>query len=146
MKSFHSINTQLKEREIKFFQCIGDPALTPEQIADIIAYREENNRYHKDFVKNEDLHRYDLDTSGDRVVLPLDLNVGTDCKWNVLENDLFSLRKRNLNNLVKMATVVLVRTRVRKRLDKLKFRFSEVSLFYILGKCKIKRRCRKISA
>ena len=55
VKSFHSINTQLKEREIKFFQCIGDPALTPEQIQEIIAYRNGNAEYHRDFMKENDL-------------------------------------------------------------------------------------------
>jgi len=128
VKTFHQINTQLKEREIKFFQCIGDPALTQEQIEAIIAYRNDNAKYHQEFLREGDLHRYDLTTSDDRVILPLDLKIEINNKWNVLDNDLFSLRHRNLGNLAKMATVVLVRTRVAKRLAKLKFRFEEVKV------------------
>jgi hypothetical protein len=128
VKSFYQVNTQLKEREIKFFQCIGDPALTAEQAEAIIAYRNDNAKYQQEFVREGDLHRYDLTTTDDRVTLPLDLNIEIGNKWSVLDNDLFSLRQRNLGNLAKMATVVLVRTRVAKRLAKLKFRFEEVKV------------------
>jgi hypothetical protein len=35
VKTYHSVETQLKEREIKFFRCIGDPALTAEETKSI---------------------------------------------------------------------------------------------------------------
>ena len=125
VKEYHSVETQQKEREIKFFQCIGDPTPTEPEKSAISDTRHENAAYLTSFNKDNDLRRYDVTSNGERVVVPVDLEIKTTCKWNVLSNDLFSLRQRNLNNLVKMATVLMTRIRVSVRLSKIKSRFDQ---------------------
>jgi len=126
VKNYHHVDKQHKEREIKFFQCIGDPALTKEEQTEIVNLRSENNQHLTEFNKDNDLHRYDVAGSNERVTVPVDIPLKPECKWNILGNDLFSLRQRHLNNLVKIATTLMVRIRVNARLSKLKARFEEV--------------------
>lgn len=133
VKEYHEVETQLKEREIKFFQCIGDPALQPDEKNQIISTKLENTQYLTEFKKENDLHRYGPVSNNERVIVPSDLKVETNCKWNILGNDLFSLRQRNLNNLVKMSTTILTRIRVAHRLSKLKARFDEVFFQYFIA-------------
>jgi hypothetical protein len=117
-----------KEREIKFFQCIGDPSLTNEEIEEIKEYKAENSNHLTNFKKDKDIHRYEAEDSNDRITIPVDIPLKAEPKWNVLNNDLFSLRQRNLNNLVKIAATLMMRIRVNSRLAKLKARFEEVLL------------------
>jgi hypothetical protein len=126
VKNYHSVETLQKEREIKFFKCIGDPALTNEEKKSISDQRQENGLYLVEFNKSNDLHRYDVVSSNERIIVPVDLPLKPECKWNILDNDLFSLRQRNLNNLVKMATTLMTRIRVSARLAKIKSRFDQV--------------------
>ena len=128
VKDYHVIETQLKEREIKFFKCIGDPALEPAEKQEIVSLREENTKHSTEFKRDNDLHRYVEASTNERVVVPVDISIETNCKWNILSNDLFSLRQRNLNNLVKMCTTVLTRIRLSHRTAKLKARFDEVNI------------------
>lgn len=126
VKDYHFVDKQHKEREIKFFPCIGDPALTNEQTAEIQTLRQENKEHLTDFKKNNDLHRYDVEDTNERITVPVDIPLKPECKWNILGNDLFSLRQRHLNNLVKVASTLMMRIRVNARLAKLKARFEEV--------------------
>ena len=126
VKNYHSVETQQKEREIKFFSCVGDPALSEVEKAAISGQRQDNGKYLVEFNKNKDIHRYELTSTSDRVVVPGDLPLRPECKWNTLNNDLFSLRQRHLNNLVKMATTLMVRIRTSIRLEKLRARFEQV--------------------
>jgi hypothetical protein len=88
--------------------------------------KEENGRYVVDFKRNEDLRRYDVSGTNERVVVPVDFPCKPVCKWNALNNDLFSLRQRHLNNLVKMSTTLMIRVRATIRLGKIKRRFEDV--------------------
>lgn len=136
VKVYHHVETQLKEREIKFFRCIGDPALTKEEGDTIRNMRENNKNYLTNFQRSEDLHRYSTTHTNERIVVPIDIQCKPNCKWNILDNDLFSLRQRHLNNLVKMSTILMIRIRASIRLEKIKKRFDEVIWFNnLLGKC-----------
>lgn len=129
VKHYHNVEKESKEREIKFFKCIGDPALGDEERFKIIKQKAENKEHFIENNKNNDLHRYDVVDSNERVTIPVDLPLKPECKWNILSNDLFSLRQRHLNNLVKISTTLMVRIRVNARLAKLKARFDEVWCF-----------------
>ncbi len=149
VRRYHQVETLLKEREIKFFKCIGDPALTEEQRKAISDTREENAAYMVEFSKNKDLRRYEVDGSGERIVVPVDVQLKTDCKWNVLSNDLFSLRQRNLSNLVKMSATIMTRIRVSVRLARLKAQFDQVfweSARADVGKCENEGGCGETGA
>lgn len=80
-----------KVKEIKFFQCLGDPPITSEEIDNF-------NQGRKDFIDQTNFlrfqnTRYSTETDTDRVLVETDLPMELNAQLDLYQNNHFELRK-----------------------------------------------------
>jgi hypothetical protein len=62
-------------------------------------------------------------------VVPIDVSITTQPKWDVYENNHFAMRKRLVGIFLRVANKMIIRMRAGKRLKKIKHRFSSEKVY-----------------
>jgi len=100
-----------REKEIKFFPCIGDPAMTEDEDAGYKEKRENKIESHNEDRKNTDVSRYETNWKEDKAVVDTDIPLEVEPDWDVYRNNHFALRKRCLDMLLKSINKLVIRHR-----------------------------------
>jgi len=79
-------------------------------------------------MRNKDVHRFQTEINSDKVVVPTDVNIVSQPKWDVFENNHFAMRKRLVDIFLKVANKQIIRMRAGKRLAKIKKRFRDMAI------------------
>jgi len=115
-----------KVKEIKFFECLGDPPMTTEEIE----YYQQNR---KEFIEAFNMQRFDntrytTETDTDMVIVDTDLPMELQPQLDLYQNNHFELRKRCLDLMLKYINQMVIRQRAGKRLMQLKNKLKEQNL------------------
>lgn len=115
-----------KVKEIKFFECLGDPPITDEEI-------DEHRKKRKDIIDKInkmrfDNTRYTTETDTDRVVVDTDLPMELNPQLDLYQNNHFELRKRCLDLMLKYVNQMVIRQRAGKRLMQIKNKLKDQTL------------------
>lgn len=76
-------------------------------------------------MRHKDIHRFATELDQDKVVVPTDINVTKQPKFDQFENNHFAMRKRLVDIFLKVANKQIIRARAGKRLKQIKKRFAE---------------------
>ena len=79
-------------------------------------------------MRTKDVHRFTTEINTDKVVVPTDVDISAQPKWDVFENNHFAMRKRLVDIFLKVANKQIIRMRAGKRLAKLKQRFRDLGV------------------
>ena len=111
-----------REKEIKFFPCVGDPAMSQDQQTMFEAKR--HNKVHRSEQdrRETDITRYSTDVDNDAAVIDTDLPLEKKPQWDIYQNNHFALRKRCLGILLRCVNKLVIRHRAGKRLRMLRER------------------------
>jgi hypothetical protein len=112
-----------KVKEIKFFECLGDPPITSE---DIEFYKEKR----QNFIDDTNMQRfkntkYITEADTDRVIVDTNLPMELKPQLDLYQNNHFELRKRCLNLMLKYINQMVIRQRAGKRLMQIKNKLKE---------------------
>ena len=103
LKQYRRLEDLEREKGIKFFECIGDPPATNEYKTQVVVKRQNIVTEQKNQMRNEDVHRFATQVDRDKVVVPTEVNITAQPKWDVYENNHFAMRKRLVGIFLKVA-------------------------------------------
>jgi hypothetical protein len=67
-------------------------------------------------MRRKDVHRFATELDLDKVIVPTDINVTKQPKFDQFENNHFAMRKRLVDIFLKVANKLIIRLRAGKRL------------------------------
>lgn len=79
-------------------------------------------------MREQDCHRFATEINNDKVVVPIDVNISQQPRWNVYDNNHFAMRRRLVGIFLKVANKLITRIRAGRRLTKIKKRFEEAGV------------------
>jgi hypothetical protein len=122
IKEYRQLEEVEREKGIKFFRCIGDAPHTSEFVSGIENRREEKINNTVNFKRDEDCHRYETELDRDVVVVDTDIGKALVAapKWDVFENNHFSMRRRLVSIFLTVCNRLICRMRAGRRLTKIK--------------------------
>ena len=129
LKEYRRLEDLEREKGIKFFECVGDPPATVEFLQAIEVKRQNFIENKLENMRNEDCHRFATEINRDKVVVPVDLKIDSQPKWDVFENNHFAMRKRLVSIFLKVANKLITRQRAGKRLKKIKHRLMDEKVY-----------------
>ncbi|CAD8145233.1 unnamed protein product [Paramecium pentaurelia] len=116
---FNQIQSLDKEKEMRFFQCVGDPPINESQVQDIILERQQYLNNYLEDVQAKGTTRYKLLINADSTIVDYILPEN-QLSWDLDKNDTMKIKKLNLRKFVCAASRVIYKLRMEKRLQKLK--------------------------
>lgn len=128
LKEYRALEDLEREKGIKFFECIGDPPATAEFVDGVKVFRQNFVTDKLNQMRTKDVHRFTTEINTDKVVVPTDVDISAQPKWDVFENNHFAMRKRLVDIFLKVANKQIIRMRAGKRLAKLKQRFRDLGV------------------
>lgn len=129
LKEYRRLEDLEREKGIKFFECVGDPPATVEFLQAIEVKRQNFIENKLENMRNEDCNRFATEINRDKVVVPVDLKIDSQPKWDVFENNHFAMRKRLVSIFLKVANKLITRQRAGKRLKKIKHRLLDEKVY-----------------
>lgn len=124
IKDYRKIEDLEREKEIKFFQCIGDPPITPEFRQGVHDKRSAIKTEKANALRERDVTRFATAIDEDKVVVETDLKLSEQPKWDAFANNHLAMRKRICTLFMKAGNKVITRLRAGKRLTKIKAMFE----------------------
>lgn len=79
-------------------------------------------------MRQGDVGRFQTEINSDKVVVPTDVEITAQPKWDVFENNHFAMRKRLVDIFLKVANKQIIRMRAGKRLAKIRKRFRDMGV------------------
>ena len=125
LKEYRRLEDLERQKGIKFFECCGDPPATDEFVEGVSSKRQNFITDNLDKMRDQDCHRFETEINRDKVIVPVEVNLCLEPKWDVYENNHFAMRKRLVDIFLKNANKVMVRIRAGKRLRQLKAKLAE---------------------
>ena len=119
IEKFNGVQQLDKEKEIRFFSCIGDFQITQNSVDNIIEERKDLEDQKMAEKEKNGIHRYQIEKDYDLPII--DQNVPKfECQWSEYKNDM--MKKRRLNNqlFTRKVTDIVLKNRLLKRLEKVK--------------------------
>lgn len=129
LKEYRRLEDLEREKGIKFFECIGDPPATEKFLGDIQVKRQNYINERLDEMREKDCHRFATEINSDKVVVPTDIKISDQPRWNIYDNNHFAMRKRLVAIFLKVANKLITRMRAGRRLKKIKQRFEEHGVY-----------------
>eukprot|EP00357_Protocruzia_adherens_P026922 CAMPEP_0115010078 /NCGR_PEP_ID=MMETSP0216-20121206/23065_1 /TAXON_ID=223996 /ORGANISM="Protocruzia adherens, Strain Boccale" /LENGTH=639 /DNA_ID=CAMNT_0002378151 /DNA_START=305 /DNA_END=2224 /DNA_ORIENTATION=- len=120
LTSYRQLEDLDREKEIKFFQCIGDAYITEEETAAIRDHRQKVEEERRELLCHQDCVRYQVETDRERVTVDALFMPLQKPSWDIYRNDDFAVRKKSLIRFMRAAKTILIRHRAGKRLKKIK--------------------------
>lgn len=102
LKQFRHLEELEREKGIKFFECIGDPPATDDFVENVQVLRNNFIENKKDRMREEDCNRFSTVINSDKVVVPTNIDITKKPKWDVYQNNHFSMRKRLVEIFLKV--------------------------------------------
>ncbi|KAL4456204.1 hypothetical protein ABPG74_014165 [Tetrahymena malaccensis] len=110
-----------KNKDIKFFQCIGDEVITEDETQNILTERKNYHQSKLDHIQHEGVHRYTKKINQDHVMLgQRNQELQMTNNWDTDKNDNLKLRKIILKRFMNAGTKIILKMRMENRLIKLK--------------------------
>lgn len=110
-----------REKEIKFFKCLGETDITPEEEAHFKQLRENKISNKNNENREKDINRYHSEFDKDKVLVDINRDIKSQAGYN---KQSFELRRRCLDIFRKALNKILIRHRAGKRLMMIKNRFK----------------------
>ncbi|EGR29602.1 hypothetical protein IMG5_152520 [Ichthyophthirius multifiliis] len=120
------VNLLQKNKEIKFFQCIGDCDMTEVDIEEIYEKRNNFQKQILDGINIEGQNRFEIVLNNDQPQLDFEKIPQYQTTWDFDKNNDLKNRKINLNKFMSVGTKIILRIRADKRLEKLKNKLSNL--------------------
>lgn len=129
LKEYRRLEDLEREKGIKFFECVGDPPATDLFVSGIKVKRQNFIEKNLDDMREQDCSRFQTEINRDKVVVPIEVNITSQPKWDVYENNHFAMRKRLVGIFLKVTNKMIIRMRAGKRLKKIKHRFASEKVY-----------------
>lgn len=121
-----------REKEIKFFQCPGDPPITNTKVERISQKRENITDDRAEKLRLRDVTRFRLGQQQDtddpyfmnKVVVPIEQVLEARPNWDEFQNSHTAMRKRTRDIFLRIANKLMTRLRAGRRLAKIKQRLK----------------------
>jgi hypothetical protein len=124
-REFGRVEEFERSKEIKWFICVGDQNMTPEEIQQVEADRNKKAAARKHALEAEDRARKETQVLPDRPVFPHNVAPANGPSWN-LNTDDAAVRKFGLERFQDAARVVIIHNRVNFRLFKLRSLWEKI--------------------
>lgn len=108
-----------KDKDIKFFQCIGDYPIEQYAIEDIKKERDVYNRAQLQEQVHNGITRYDINLNNDCAIVE-EVLPKYECTWDFDKNDTLKIKRIKLKKIVSAVTRVIYRMRYEDRFQKIK--------------------------
>lgn len=119
LERFNQIQMLDKEKNIKFFQCIGDPQLRQDEIDSIKKEKEDNYSEFLSKYENEGISRYQAKFDQGLPVVS-EITPKYSPTYDLIKNDNIRKRRRVLHKLMSYVSKKILKSRKKKRLEKIK--------------------------
>eukprot|EP00743_Colponemidia_sp_Colp-15_P003394 GILK01003668.1.p1 GENE.GILK01003668.1~~GILK01003668.1.p1 ORF type:complete len:832 (-),score=131.18 GILK01003668.1:94-2589(-) len=113
-----------REKEIKFFLCRGDVAMTQEEAQEVKQERIKSQNRLESKLRELDRSRYETVASVKRPVVAKGREPQVSATFDIYKNDTITMRRQVLERFVRIANKAIVRARVNKRLRKIQLRLA----------------------
>ena len=129
----------MTEKDIKFFQCIGDTAISEAQRDSVSKDRVEELEFKQQWIHNKNITNYAIKKDNGPVVVPTDFRTDLTPQWDLYSIDIFSYRNFSCKKIQEAGTRAISASRVIKYTEQIKNKLREVRK--LLGKRRNQRRC-----
>jgi len=119
LERFNQIQMLDKEKNIKFFQCIGDPKISEEGENTIKGEREDHRNAFLNRYENDGVTRYEVQLDQGLPIVG-EIVPKYHPTYDNLKNDNIRKRRRVLHKLMSYVSKKILKSRKKKRLDKIK--------------------------
>ncbi|KRX00149.1 hypothetical protein PPERSA_10648 [Pseudocohnilembus persalinus] len=116
---FNEVRLLDKNKEIKFFQCVGDKVISKESTEEIEKERVEYKNEELREIQQQGVERYELLLNQDTPIIE-QVVPSFDCQWDYDKNDPMKRRFLIQKKLTKVGTLIILKHRKEERLQKIK--------------------------